>query len=175
MVIKWCGIISLSKIFHLILSHPLLLWRVNILFSLAVNCETGWQGINLGLISCDDMYFVSKSLVNDGNVLLHMKLIMRTILMIPHSQPTHSRLYIQKSKREYISQKVGLDSFVWIWGNWMQSGIYSTKCYLHDPRTKGHVCWSMGKFRRIIGHFALTVSLKWSEIIDDVQNIYQIT
>ena len=118
--------ISLSKIFHLILSHPLLLWRVNILFSLAVNCETGWWGINMGLISCDDMYFVSKSLVNDGNVLLHMKLIMRTILMIPHSQPTHSKPYIHKSQNNNSQQEpypknVRLDSFYFILANEMLS------------------------------------------------------
>ena len=30
---------------------------------------------------------------------------------------------------------------------------------LQDPNMRGQVCWSMGKFFRIIGHFAFTVNL----------------
>ena len=31
---------------------------------------------------------------------------------------------------------------------------------LHDPNIRGQVCWSIGKFLSIIGHFAFTVSLR---------------
>ena len=36
---------------------------------------------------------------------------------------------------------------------------------LHDPNMRGQVCWSMGKFFRIIGHFAFTVSLDDSTVM----------
>ena len=38
---------------------------------------------------------------------------------------------------------------------------------LHDPNMRGQVCWSMGKFFRIIGHFAFTVSLDNNESMSE--------
>ena len=50
--------------------------------------------------------------------------------------------------------------------NELDSGICPLVDYLHDPSTRGQVCWSMGKFWSVMGHFALTVSLKYKGIIN---------
>ena len=160
------------------------------------------------------------SLVNDANVLLHMRLIIRTILMIllhsPHSA-SHVLLvcHIQQSQylhslmfsfiynialitfvlglrchffRNYKWQKIadtlmhqlrslqcGVKFWQWQCGpemevsgsvNELDSGICPLVDYLHDPSTRGQVCWSMGKFWSVMGHFALTVSLKYKGIIN---------